>query len=219
MSTASSLLSGKTYIIYLPTAKSPWSCRPRRLRRRRRYDNISAMRRQHAAIPRNILVSFDISSIAGRDQLSGVLRYLRSRPQWTPRLVANPVDFTPALVRGARSAHVDGIIVNPPVAEVRHRVYPQRQRRDGPHRGAVLPLARQLQIVRLHTGGAFRRRMVYRQGIRLPDGTQPLWAQAFGLPGRGRCGGVAARTRRMARHPPEAGRRVCGMGLSGDAGA
>ena len=70
------------------------------------------MRRQHAAIPRNILVSFDISSIAGRDQLSGVLRYLRSRPQWTPRLVANPVDFTPALVRGARSAHVDGIIVN-----------------------------------------------------------------------------------------------------------
>lgn len=112
MSTASSLLSGKTYIIYLPTAKSPWSCRPRRLRRRRRYDNISAMRRQHAAIPRNILVSFDISSIAGRDQLSGVLRYLRSRPQWTPRLVANPVDFTPALVRGARSAHVDGIIVN-----------------------------------------------------------------------------------------------------------
>lgn len=112
MSTANSLLFGKTYIIYLPTAKSPGSCRPRRLHDRRRYDNISAMRRQHAAIPRNILVSFDISSIAGRDQLSGVLRYLRSRPQWTPRLVANPVDFTPALVRGARSAHVDGIIVN-----------------------------------------------------------------------------------------------------------
>ncbi len=70
------------------------------------------MEKHAEASSRNILVSFDISSIAGRDQLSGVLRYLRSRPQWTPRLVANPVDFTPALVRGARSAHVDGIIVN-----------------------------------------------------------------------------------------------------------
>ena len=29
--------------------------------------------------PRNILVTFDISSIAGRDQLSGVLKYLHTR--------------------------------------------------------------------------------------------------------------------------------------------
>ena len=61
---------------------------------------------------RNILISFDISSIAGRDQLAGVLRYLRKKPNWVPRLVAHAVDFTTELIRTAGDEKIDGIIVN-----------------------------------------------------------------------------------------------------------
>lgn len=111
-----SLQSCNNYVAYLTTGFCT-GCRPAELHASVLHidckdANISSMGKHAEASSRNILVSFDISSIAGRDQLSGVLRYLRSRPQWTPRLVANPVDFTPALVREARSAHVDGIIVN-----------------------------------------------------------------------------------------------------------
>ena len=61
---------------------------------------------------RNILISFDISSIAGRDQLAGVLRYLRSKPNWVPRLLSRAADFTPEVVRNAHNEHIDGIIIN-----------------------------------------------------------------------------------------------------------
>jgi LacI family transcriptional regulator len=64
------------------------------------------------ATPRNILVTFDFSSIAGRDQLSGVLKYLRTRPDWIPRFVARPADFTPGIVHNARREKIDGIIIN-----------------------------------------------------------------------------------------------------------
>ena len=62
--------------------------------------------------PRNILVTFDISSIAGRDQLSGVLKYLHTRPDWIPRLVSRPADFTPEIVHNAKREMIDGIIIN-----------------------------------------------------------------------------------------------------------
>lgn len=61
---------------------------------------------------RNILISFDISSIAGRDQLAGVLRYLRGKPGWTPRLISRAGDLTPELIRNAGTENVDGIIIN-----------------------------------------------------------------------------------------------------------
>ena len=61
---------------------------------------------------RNILVTFDISSIAGRDQLSGVLKYLHTRPDWIPRLVSRPADFTPEIVHNAKREMIDGIIIN-----------------------------------------------------------------------------------------------------------
>jgi len=61
---------------------------------------------------RNILITFDISSIAGRDQLAGVLRFLREKPSWKPRLIAHPQDFTPEIVRNARQEMIDGIIIN-----------------------------------------------------------------------------------------------------------
>ena len=61
---------------------------------------------------RNILITFDISSIAGRDQLAGVLRYLREKPNWVPRIISRAVDFTPEIVRNARGEHIDGIIIN-----------------------------------------------------------------------------------------------------------
>ena len=61
---------------------------------------------------RNVLITFDISSIAGRDQLAGVLRYLREKPNWVPRIISRAVDFTPEIVRNARDEHIDGIIIN-----------------------------------------------------------------------------------------------------------
>lgn len=61
---------------------------------------------------KNIIVTFDISSIAGRDQLAGVLKYLRTRPNWIPRLISRPVDFTADIVREAKAEHIDGIIIN-----------------------------------------------------------------------------------------------------------
>lgn len=61
---------------------------------------------------KNILVTFDISSIAGRDQLSGVLRYLHTRPNWIPRLVSRPSEFTPDIVRNASDERIDGMIIN-----------------------------------------------------------------------------------------------------------
>ena len=61
---------------------------------------------------RNVLITFDISSIAGRDQLAGVLRYLRGKPNWVPRIISRATDFTPEIVRNARNEHIDGIIIN-----------------------------------------------------------------------------------------------------------
>ena len=61
---------------------------------------------------RNVLITFDISSIAGRDQLAGVLRYLHSKPNWVPRIISRAADFTPEIVRNARSEKIDGIIIN-----------------------------------------------------------------------------------------------------------
>ena len=61
---------------------------------------------------RNVLITFDISSIAGRDQLAGVLRYLRGKPNWVPRIISRSTDFTPEIVRNARNEHIDGIIIN-----------------------------------------------------------------------------------------------------------
>jgi len=61
---------------------------------------------------RNILISFDISSIAGREQLSGVLRYLRKKPNWIPRLIAHANDFTQELIHDAEKEKIDGIIIN-----------------------------------------------------------------------------------------------------------
>ena len=62
--------------------------------------------------PQNILITFDISSIAGRDQLAGVFRFLRTKPNWLPRLISRPQDFTPEIVRNATSEQIDGIIIN-----------------------------------------------------------------------------------------------------------
>ena len=62
--------------------------------------------------PLNILITFDISSIAGRDQLAGVFRFLREKPAWIPRLISRPQDFTPDIVRNAKSEQIDGIIIN-----------------------------------------------------------------------------------------------------------
>lgn len=62
--------------------------------------------------PRNILITFDISSIAGRDQLAGVLRFLRERHNWMPRLISRPQDFTSEIVRNAKAENIDGIIIN-----------------------------------------------------------------------------------------------------------
>ena len=61
---------------------------------------------------RNILITFDIASIAGRDQLAGVLRYLRGKPNWIPRLVSRAADFTPEIVLNATAEKIDGIIIN-----------------------------------------------------------------------------------------------------------
>ena len=61
---------------------------------------------------RNVLITFDISSIAGRDQLAGVLRYLREKPNWVPRIISRAADFTPEIVRNVRDEHIDGIIIN-----------------------------------------------------------------------------------------------------------
>ena len=68
--------------------------------------------RMKESTQRNILVTFDISSIAGRDQLSGVLKYLHTRPNWIPRLVSRPADFTPEIVHNAKREMIDGIIIN-----------------------------------------------------------------------------------------------------------
>ena len=68
--------------------------------------------RMKESTQRNILVTFDISSIAGRDQLSGVLKYLHTRPNWIPRLVSRPADFTPEIVHNAEREMIDGIIIN-----------------------------------------------------------------------------------------------------------
>ena len=65
-----------------------------------------------AAATRNILVTFDITSIAGRDQLAGVFRYLRGKPNWMPRLISRAADFTPDIIRNAHSEKIDGIIIN-----------------------------------------------------------------------------------------------------------
>ena len=62
--------------------------------------------------PQNILITFDISSIAGRDQLAGVFRFLRTKPNWLPQLISRPQDFTPEIVRNATSEQIDGIIIN-----------------------------------------------------------------------------------------------------------
>lgn len=61
---------------------------------------------------KNIIITFDISSIAGRDQLAGVLRFLRERPDWRPRLISQRHDFTPDIVRHAKNEGVDGLIIN-----------------------------------------------------------------------------------------------------------
>lgn len=60
----------------------------------------------------NILVTFDISSIAGRDQMAGVLRYMHTRPNWMPVLLSRPADFTPETVANAGRSRIDGIIAN-----------------------------------------------------------------------------------------------------------
>ena len=64
------------------------------------------------AATRNVLITFDISSIAGREQLAGVFRYLRGRPNWIPRLISRTADFTPSIVHNARQEKIDGIIIN-----------------------------------------------------------------------------------------------------------
>ena len=61
---------------------------------------------------RNILITFDFSSIAGRDQMAGVLRFLRERPNWTPRLISRAKEFTPEIVRNGKAENIDGIIIN-----------------------------------------------------------------------------------------------------------
>ena len=65
-----------------------------------------------AAATRNLLDTFDITSIAGRDQLAGVFRYLRGKPNWMPRLISRAADFTPDIIRNAHSEKIDGIIIN-----------------------------------------------------------------------------------------------------------
>ena len=75
------------------------------------FDTIrTAMKARNA--PRSILITFDISSIAGREQLAGVLRFLRERPNWMPRLISRPQDITPEIVRNAKAENIDGIIIN-----------------------------------------------------------------------------------------------------------
>lgn len=61
---------------------------------------------------RNVIVFFDISSIAGRDQLAGVFRFLKRRPGWVPRLITIPSDFSPEVVRNAKEDKIDGFIIN-----------------------------------------------------------------------------------------------------------
>ena len=61
---------------------------------------------------RNVLISFNIMSVAGRDQLAGIFRYLREKPNWMPRLLPYATDLTPKLVRHARAEKIDGILAN-----------------------------------------------------------------------------------------------------------
>jgi len=61
---------------------------------------------------RRILLVFNIRSNIGRDQLSGVFRFMGEHAGWIPKLISSMDDFTPEVVENVERKGYDGNIIN-----------------------------------------------------------------------------------------------------------